>query len=131
MTGQYISRTVSSKLSSKVAANKVLVLYGARRVGKTELIRKYLSGKQSSDYLLLNGEDVQALKLLEERSISNYRRLLGDVRLLVIDEAQKIPEIGLKLKLMVDEIPTKTGCFSHSKAVDHDAILGQILGEQS
>jgi predicted AAA+ superfamily ATPase len=54
--------------------------------------------------MLLNGEDYDTLALLEERSVANYRHLLEGVDLLAIDEAQNIPEIGSKLKLIVDEI---------------------------
>ena len=54
--------------------------------------------------MLLNGEDYDTLALLEEQSIANYRHLLEGVDLLAIDEAQSIPNIGSKLKLIVDEI---------------------------
>ena len=55
--------------------------------------------------LTLNGEDYDARTLLENRSIGNYRNLLDGIDLLAVDEAQHIPDIGAKLKLMVDEIP--------------------------
>jgi hypothetical protein len=64
----------------------------------------------SGKTLLLNGEDYDTLALMEERSIANYRHLLEGVDLLAIDEAQNIPEIGSKLKLIVDEIE---GEFNH------------------
>ena len=54
--------------------------------------------------MLLNGEDYDTIALLNERSISNYRLLLEGIDLLAIDEAQNIPEIGSKLKLIVDEV---------------------------
>ena len=53
---------------------------------------------------MIFGEDLDTHSLLEQCSISNYRRLLDGVELLVIDEAHNIPNIGQKLKLMVDEI---------------------------
>jgi predicted AAA+ superfamily ATPase len=54
---------------------------------------------------MLNGEDYDTQALLADRSIANYRHLLEHIDLLVIDEAQNIPDIGTKLKLMVDEVP--------------------------
>ena len=51
--------------------------------------------------MLLYGEDYDTIALLNERSISNYRHLLEGIDLLAIDEAQNIPEIGSKLKLIV------------------------------
>lgn len=99
-----IQRAVLKQFESKVLPNKVLLLLGARRVGKTELIKKYLENIPKEDYLQLNGEDIQDADLLKERSVVNYKRLLTNIKLLVIDEAQNIPEIGLKLKLIVDSV---------------------------
>ena len=83
--------------------NKAILIFGARRVGKTILMRQLVKGFQGKT-MLLNGEDYDTLALLEERSVANYRHLLEGVDLLAIDEAQNIPEIGSKLKLIVDEI---------------------------
>lgn len=55
--------------------------------------------------LVLNGEDIDTQTLLEKASVSNYRHLFEGVELLAIDEAQHIPQIGSKLKLIVDELP--------------------------
>ena len=60
--------------------------------------------EQEEKYLFLNGEDLDTQNLLERRSQKNYELLLGKTKLLVIDEAQAIPNIGAKLKLMVDSI---------------------------
>jgi predicted AAA+ superfamily ATPase len=64
-----------------------------------ELIKRF-SGRT----LLLNSEDRETLALLENRSIANYRHVLEGIDMLAIDEAQHIPDIGMKLKLMIDEI---------------------------
>jgi predicted AAA+ superfamily ATPase len=98
-----ITRDLKQKIVNYLQPNKVVMIFGARRVGKTMLmnqITEQFEGKK----LIMNGEDYDSLVLLENRSISNYRNLLEGVDLLVIDEAQHIPEIGAKLKLMVDEI---------------------------
>lgn len=58
----------------------------------------------SDSYLQLNGEDIKDANLLKECSVSNYERLLANIPLLVIDEAQHIPDIGMILKLIVDSI---------------------------
>ncbi|MCX6272941.1 MAG: ATP-binding protein [Bacteroidetes bacterium] len=101
---QYVTRFLQAKIESAVQAGKVLLLYGARRVGKTILLEQ-IRQSYKNQVLMMNGEDNDTLKLLEDRSISNYRRLLENINLLIIDEAQQIPEIGMKLKLMIDEIP--------------------------
>ncbi len=96
----YFKRAVFDNFSKKVLPNKVLILLGARRVGKTELIKNYLEKIPRGDYLHLNAEDIDDASLLKVRSVANYKRLLANTKLLVIDEAQTIPEIGLILKLM-------------------------------
>lgn len=83
--------------------NRVIMIFGARRVGKTVLMNQIVR-RFDGKILTLNGEDFDTLALLENRSIGNYRNLLNGIELLAIDEAQHIPDIGAKLKLMADEI---------------------------
>ena len=99
----YIQRTVEDKIINYLRPNKAVVLLGARRVGKTKLIQRIIDLVQEP-YLFLNGDDQDTHALLANQSKANYERLLGNIRLLVIDEAQEIPAIGNKLKLMVDTI---------------------------
>lgn len=127
MADKFISRAILEEFKRKVRAQKVLILIGARRVGKTELINKYLEGYDSNTYLKLNGEDQKTIDLLAERSIDNYKRVIGDQKLLVIDEAQKIPEIGLKLKLIVDEIKDIRIIATGSSVFDLSNKLGEPL----
>lgn len=96
-------RILTDKISTNIQSNKALLIFGARRVGKTILIRQLMENFDGK-ILLLNGEDADAINLLENKSIANYRMLLKGVDLLVIDEAQQIPDIGLKIKLMLDEV---------------------------
>ena len=98
-----IKRLLQNRIADRVEANKVVLIFGARRVGKTVLIHQLINNFEGKT-MLLNGEDYDTLALLEERSIANYKHLLEGIDLLVIDEAQNIPEIGSKLKLIVDEI---------------------------
>ena len=99
----YIGRAIEPLITKYLKPNKAVILLGARRVGKTELIRKFMSECKET-FIFLNGDDLQTHELLEPRTISNYKRLLGDTRLLIIDEVQSIPDIGMKLKLMLDSI---------------------------
>jgi len=127
MESKHIQRAVFNEFKLKVRPQKVLILLGARRVGKTELIKEYLAEKSPNEYLLLNGDDQQTLDLLEERSITNYKRVLGDTKLLVIDEAQKVPDIGAKLKLMVDSIEGIQIIATGSSVFDLTNKLGEPL----
>lgn len=98
-----VKRLLQDRIAARIEPNKAVLIFGARRVGKTVLIRQLINGFKGKT-MLLNGEDYDTLALLEERSIANYRHLLEGVDLLAIDEAQNIPEIGSKLKLILDEI---------------------------
>jgi len=99
-----IKRQLEQEIIDRLQPNKVMLLMGARRVGKTVLIRE-ICKKIDGDYLFLNGEDHDTHLLLEQKTIANFRHVIGNNNLLVIDEAQNIPDIGAKLKLMVDDIP--------------------------
>ena len=123
----FIERGIQSLFKKKVLPNKVLILLGARRVGKTAFIKNYLSTIPESEYLQLNGEDMDDAALLKERSIINYTRLLADKKLLVIDEAQNIPEIGLILKLIVDSIEGIKVIATGSSVFDLSNKLGEPL----
>lgn len=123
----YYKRAVLTEFHKKLLPNKVLVLLGARRVGKTALIKIYLETIPSDSYLQLNGEDIKDANLLKERSVSNYKRLLANVSLLVIDEAQHIPDIGMILKLIVDSIDGIKIIATGSSVFDLSNNLGEPL----
>ena len=123
----YFKRAVFDNFNKKVLPNKVLILLGARRVGKTELIKNYLKTVPAETYLQLNGEDINDANLLQERSVANYKRLLANIDLLVIDEAQTIPEIGLILKLIVDSIEGIKIIATGSSVFDLNNTLGEPL----
>lgn len=126
MKTQY-KRAVLADFKNKLVPNKVLILLGARRVGKTELIKSYLKTIPSETYLQLNGEDQNDANLLKERSVVNYKRLLSTIDLLVIDEAQNIPEIGQILKLIVDSIDGIKIIATGSSMFDLSNKLGEPL----
>ena len=98
-----IKRILQEEIFRRITPGKVIVIYGARRVGKTFLLRELVNSFEGKT-LLLNGEDYDVQSILANRSVANYRHLFNGVDLLAIDEAQNIPEIGNVLKLIVDEI---------------------------
>ena len=121
-----IERTIQQKIERQLVPNKVVVIFGARRVGKTVLMRQILehfTGKT----MLLNGEDYDTQALLEEKTIANYRRLFAHTDLLAIDEAQAVPNIGEKLKLIVDEVPGLRILATGSSAFDIRNQVGEPL----
>ena len=122
----YLVRELSELILKKLQPNKVVILYGARRVGKTMLVKEILANV-NEPILRLNGDDINVHDKLSIRSIENYKQILGTYKLLYIDEAQKIPEIGLKLKLMIDEIEGLRIIISGSSSFDIHKNAGEPL----
>ena len=102
-TNNFIERDVSRLLAKRSAPQKVAVIYGARRVGKTTLINRYAQ-TLGADALLVTGEDIAVRQYLASESVEKLKAFVGKKRTLIIDEAQYIPNIGLNLKLLVDHI---------------------------
>lgn len=122
----YVERSLEKLIKKYLRPNKVVVVQGARRVGKTELIKHILSGMEEK-VMMLNGEDQDVHLALHNRNVRNYTQLLSNTSLLVIDEAQAIPDIGLKLKLMVDSIERLKILVTGSSVFDLDNQLGEPL----
>ena len=80
---------------------------------------------------MFNGEDESTLELLATKTVKNYTRILNGNDLLVIDEAQNIPDIGKKLKLMVDSIKGLKILVSGSSAFDILNLSGEPLTGRS
>ncbi|WP_317898551.1 ATP-binding protein [Aurantibacillus circumpalustris] len=125
-----IQRVQLNELLKNLKPQKVTLLLGARRVGKSILIETLLQDYKRP-YLYLNGEDEDTHLLLAQRTVSNYTRVLNGNDLLVIDEAQGIPEIGKKLKLMVDSIKGLKVLVTGSSSFDILNISGEPLTGRS
>ena len=121
-----INRAIETTLIERLIPNKVSLIFGTRRVGKTFLLKKILSNIGFKT-LSLQGEDADTQRLLADRSIANYQRVLQNIELLVIDEAQAIPEIGKILKLIVDNIEGIRIIVTGSSAFDLANLSGEPL----
>ena len=100
----YIPQKQLKTLKDLVQPGKAIIIYGPRRCGKTTLLRKMLE-TVDEDHVFADGEDITVQDYLSSQSIDKLKRFLGEKRLLLIDEAQKIGNIGLNIKLMIDNIP--------------------------
>jgi predicted AAA+ superfamily ATPase len=99
-----IERTLESIIRKKLNKGKAILLMGAKHVGKTTLV-KDLFGESKDDMLWLNGDEQDDQILFGNISSTNLRHIFGDKKYVIIDEAQQIENIGLKLKLITDELP--------------------------
>jgi len=97
-----ISRTIKSHVESKLFRGKALILFGPRQVGKTTLVTGLLSGRGKVIYL--NGDEADVRTLLTNTTSSMLRAIIGDNKIVFIDEAQRIENIGITLKLFTDQI---------------------------
>lgn len=121
-----ITRIIGEKVLERLLPNRVVLIFGARRVGKTMLI-KQVTNAYKGKTLVMNGEDADVQALLDNSSVANYRRLFDGVDLLAIDEAQNIQDIGKKLKLIVDEISGIRVIASGSSSFDLNNNAGEPL----
>ena len=110
-----ISRAQLDLLNSCLFKGKAIILFGARQVGKTSLIKAAVKGKS---YLWLNGDEPDTQLLLEQITSNRLQALVGSNRILVIDEAQMIHNIGLLIKRMVDSFPQIQVIASGSSAFE-------------
>lgn len=95
---------IYANLGNYISPNKVLVIYGPRRVGKTVLLTSFLN-QSGLKYKLDNGDDISVQEIFNSQSIDKICRYAEGYELIAIDEAQNIENIGLGLKILVDNIP--------------------------
>lgn len=115
-------RILEKTIREQIGRKRGVILMGARQVGKTTLIKKILEGK---DYLFLDGDDPTVRSLFSSPNTEQIRSIVGDHKLLFIDEAQRIPDIGLTLKIISDRFPGIQWIASGSSSFD----LGNQLNE--
>jgi len=108
-----------------VQTNKVFILLGARRTGKTYILSKLQ--KKVKNTLFLNGDDYKTTLLLQNKTIEEYKKIIGNNKIFIIDEAQNIDNIGHILKIIHDNIPKLKIIATGSSAFDLTNKLGEPL----
>ena len=98
-----IERIVAQFITKRLFKGKAIVLYGARQVGKTTMLQNLL--KNRNDYRWLNADEHDVQTFFDKPSSTRFKKEFGGLKILVIDEAQRIEDIGVKLKLITDQIP--------------------------
>lgn len=115
-----------SPLEPLLEPNKVLVIYGPRRAGKTTILRE-LTENTSLKYRFDSGENIRVQEVLgfnDEEKIKEYAQ---GYDLIVIDEAQQIPSIGRGLKILVDSVPRIKVVVSGSSSFELANQIGEPL----
>ncbi len=99
-----IHRTLEDNIRPLLGGNKAIIIIGARQVGKSTLLNQLLGDNKNT--LWMNGDDTDIQDLFKNMSSTRLRALIGNSKYVVIDEAQRIPDIGIRLKLITDQIPS-------------------------
>lgn len=111
-----IKRILNQRIRDRLFTGKAILLMGPRQTGKTTLLHAIFDNVQGVRWL--NGDDPETRLLLEDVTVLKWKRILGDSKVLVLDEAQRIADIGLKLKLITDQISDVQVVASGSSAFE-------------
>ncbi len=113
-------------LDKLLRKGKVIVIYGPRQVGKTTLISNFLS-KTKLKYKLDNGDNASVSEVLSSRDSKKIQNYVAGYELVVIDEAQRIPDVGLGLKILVDNNPDLKVLITGSSTLSLSYKVGEPL----
>ncbi len=98
-----VDRLLENEIRLKLFKKKAIILIGSRQVGKTTLLNNLFKNK--SAVLWLNGDEMDVQNMFGTVSADRFKAIFGDKKIVIIDEAQRIENIGLRLKLITDFIP--------------------------
>ena len=99
----YINRSLSRQIESNLFKGRAIMLYGPRQAGKTTLIRNLIS-KYDKETVWLNADSPDIREELTNITLAKWKKILGKKKIVVIDEAQRINNIGISLKIAIDEL---------------------------
>ncbi|MBG6109971.1 putative AAA+ superfamily ATPase [Flavobacterium sp. CG_23.5] len=119
-----IIRDLTSVVQKNINKGKVIVLIGPRQVGKTTLINSLL---KDIPFLFLDGDDAVVSDTLASANTETLKNIIGNYKYVFIDEVQRIPNIGLKLKIIVDQIKDVQVIVSGSSAFDINHVTQEPL----
>lgn len=120
-----VSRLLKEKILEKWDDRKVIIVTGPRQVGKTTLLTEICEEK--GNCLFLNGDDFSVQSLLKEFTKTKWLSIIGNHKTVFIDEAQRIPNIGLGVKIIYDQIPEVKVILSGSSAIDLNSEIKEPL----
>lgn len=119
-----IPRLLENELKSRFNSGKAIVLLGPRQVGKTTLIRQCLKGRE---FLFLDGDDSDVRRSLEGAGFTRIQQIIGNAKWVFIDEAQRIPDVGLLAKMVVDRLAEVQLMISGSSALELNQTTAEPL----
>jgi len=121
----YIRRTLANRIESKFFRRRMIVLYGPRRVGKTTLVKEIIRNRQDAGYF--NADLINEREIWKPKSVEYLKQIVAGHKVIVIDEAQNIPDVGLVLKVLVDNFPDVQFIATGSSSFDLQNTAGEPL----
>jgi hypothetical protein len=121
-----IKRQLQEKIEDRLFGGKAIVLTGARQVGKTTLVKHILESHEA-EVQFFDGDDPTVRRLLDEPNTEQIRQLIGEADIVFIDEAQRIPSIGLTSKIITDQFKHRQLIVSGSSAFDLNSTIQEHL----
>lgn len=120
-----IQRQLQTLLQEKLHRGKAIILIGARQTGKTTLLKELVQNSEST--LWLNADDLEVRNLVQGLTIAKLQSLFGAYKNVVIDEAQRIENVGLQLKLITDNMPNVQLLVTGSSALEIANTINEPL----
>lgn len=99
-----IKRSIEDTIKDQLHGDRAIIVMGARQVGKTTLLKQIFSTDES-EVLWMSGDEPDVRGMFENMTSTRLRIIIGNHRVVIIDEAQRIEDIGIKMKLITDQIP--------------------------
>ena len=123
----YIQRALSNTIIDKLKTSaKGVVIYGSRQAGKTTLSNKIIKSL-GLNTLAINGDQNRFIDIVTSRDSKKIESLVSDYEMLFIDEAQRIPEIGINLKIILDNFPSLKVLVTGSSSLDLASKISEPL----
>lgn len=125
-----IKRTIQKNIEQNLFKNKIIIIYGARQVGKTTLVKE-IQKKYLNKASYFNCDEIDIRQALTDKTSTEIKAFLGNKKLIILDEAQRVKNIGLTLKLIVDNFPDLQIIATGSSSFDlSNKIIEPLTGRK-
>lgn len=121
-----INRQLEKIIQQRFFKGKAILLFGPRQSGKSTLVEALLKG-QNKEWLYLNGDDADVREILTNTTATKLKAIVGNKKIIFIDEAQRIANIGLTLKLFTDQIKDVQVIATGSSAFELSSQVNEPL----
>ncbi len=121
-----IRRSIQKSIEARLFKGKAALIFGARQCGKSTLVETILHD-QNQQWLYLNGDDADVRDILTNTTSTKLKAIVGNKKIVFIDEAQRIPNIGLTLKLFTDQIKDVQVIATGSSAFELSSQVNEPL----